>query len=439
MKTNTNNLPLLSFILFILIATLISSISNMISPNLIAISYYFGFGGNTTPLGVLTFSFTLATGFFMLIFGYLADKIVRKWIVCAGAFIFSIFSTFTIIVPTGFTGYIIFFLITVITGIGYGALVPSIFSLIGDIISKESRSKGYSFFSISSFFGIVVGTGLATFVGSSDWRVPFFIIGLMGLLGALLFIFFKEPSRIGKDQSYLLEKEGIEYTYRINFSDLRTIFKKKANIWLVINFVDNIPSGIILFLLYAYMEEYHGIPAEITIFVMLLILIFIILGTIAFGIIGDKAFSKGNMRARVKLALFGNIFPIPFLFIALIIPFQAPNLFPGLLIWIILFMIGMFANGAVNGNWYATVADLNLPEHRGTVLAASNFFDIIGRAIGPLVGAVIADLFGYVFGMMTAIFAWIFIPFFWIPVLKNFMKELNETERIFQQRIEQLK
>ena len=192
MKTNTNNLPLLSFILFILIATLISSISNMISPNLIAISYYFGFGGDTTPLGVLTFSFTLATGFFMLIFGYLADKIVRKWIVCAGAFIFSIFSTFTIIVPTGFTGYIMFFLITVITGIGYGALVPSIFSLIGDIISKESRSKGYSFFSIASFFGIVVGTGLATFVGSSDWRVPFFIIGLMGLLGALLFIFFKE-------------------------------------------------------------------------------------------------------------------------------------------------------------------------------------------------------------------------------------------------------
>ncbi len=438
MKKDTNNLPLLSFILFILIATLISSISNMISPNLIAISYFFGFGGDTTPLGVLTFSFTLASGIFMLIFGYLADKITRKWIVFCGAFIFSLFALLTIVIPSGGGGYILFFFLTIITGVGYGALVPSIFSLIGDIISRESRSKGYSFFSIASFFGIVVGTGLATFIGSSDWRVPFFIIGFMGLVGAILFIFFKEPSRIGKDQFYLLEKDGIEYTYRINFSDLNTIFKKKANIWLIINFVDNIPSGIILFLLYAYMEEYHGIPSEITIFVMLLILIFIILGTIIFGIIGDRAFSKGNKKARVKLALFGNVFPIPFLFIALIIPFRPPNIFPGLLIWIILFMIGMFTNGAVNGNWYATVADLNLPEHRGTVLAASNFFDIIGRAIGPLIGAVIADLFEYVLGMMTAIFAWILIPFFWIPVLRNVIKEMDETERIFQERIQSL-
>lgn len=439
MKTNTNNLPLLSFILFILIATLISSISNMISPNLIAISYYFGFGGDTTPLGVLTFFFTLATGFFMLIFGYLADKFVRKWIVFSGALIFSISSIFTIIVPTSFEGYVFFFLITIITGIGYGALVPSIFSLIGDIISKERRSIGYSFFSIASFFGIVVGTGLATFVGTSDWRVPFFIVGLMGIIGVILFIFFKEPSRIGKDQSYLLEEEGFEYTYRINFSDLSTIFKKKANIWLVINFVDNIPTGIILFLLYAYMEEYHGVPAETTIFVMLLILIFIILGTIIFGVIGDAAFREGNKKARVKLALFGNVFPIPFLFIALIIPFEAPNIFPGLIFWIILFIIGMFVNGAVNGNWYATVTDLNLPEHRGTVLAASNFFDTIGRAIGPLLGALIADLFGYVFGMMTAIFAWVLIPFFWIPVLRNVVTEMSETERVFQERIKKLK
>ncbi len=186
------------------------------------------------------------------------------------------------------------------------------------------------------------------------------------------------------------------------------------------------------------MEKYHGLSSEITIVIMLLILIFIILGTIIFGIIGDKSFRKGNRKARVKLALFGNIFPIPFLFVALIIPFKPPDLFPGLVVWVILFMIGMFSNGAVNGNWYATVADLNLPENRGTVLATSNFFDIIGRAIGPLIGAVIADMFGYVFGMITAIFAWIFIPFFWLPVLKNVVREMDETEKIFAERLQKL-
>ncbi len=436
MNDNSKKLPLLSIILFVLIITLINSVSNMISPNLLVISSYFGFGGDTAPLGVLTFSFMIFTGITMLIFGYLADKIVRKWIVFFGSLIFSIFSLFTITVPTGIFGYSIFFFLTILTGIGYGALIPSIFSLMGDMVSSEDRSKGFSFFSIASLFGIVFGSALATYAGSTDWRFPFLVIGIVGILASLLFLLFKEPSRLGKDHAF--DIDAVDYSYRIKLSDVRIIFKKKANIWLVVNFVDTIPTGIILTLLYAYMEVYHGITADVTVLIFLVILVSIILGTVVFGYIGDKQFKKGNKKARVLLALFGNIAPIPFLFVALIIPFSAPNLFPGLLIWIVLFSIGMFTNGAVNGNWYATVVDLNLPENRGTVLATSNFFDIIGRAIGPLIGTIIADIFGFVTGMMISIFFWIFIPFFWIPVLKNVVREIESTEKEFDERIKSL-
>lgn len=438
MNSNSKNIPILSIILFITIVTLISSISNMISPNLLIISNYFGFGGNTTPLGILTFSFTILTGIAMLIFGFLADKIIRKWIVFIGTIIFSIFSFITIFIPPDLNGYFLFLFLTIMTGIGYGALIPCIFSLIGDIISQEDRSKGFSFFSISSLIGMVVGTGLATFLGNIDWRISYSIIGIAGFISALLFIFFREPSRAGRDYSYMLEKDALEYTYRIKFSDLKVIFKKKANIWLIINFVDTIPTGIILFLLFAYMEDYHGISSDVTLIYLILILLATLIGTIVFGFIGDKQFKKGSKKARVKLALLGNIIPIPFIFIALIIPFRAPDLMPGILIWLILFMIGIFINGAVNGNWYATVVDLNLPEHRGTVLATSNFFDIIGRAIGPLIGSIFADTFGFVYGMLISIFFWILIPFFWIGVLKNIVPEMDTTEKIFSERLESL-
>jgi len=436
MNDISKKMPLLSIILFVLIITLINSVANMISPNLLVISSYFGFGGDTAPIGVLTFSFMIFTGITMLIFGYLADKIVRKWIVFFGSLIFSIFSLFTITVPPGIIGYFVFFFLTILTGIGYGALIPSIFSLMGDMVSSEDRSKGFSFFSIASFFGIVFGSALATYTGSPDWRFPFLVIGIIGIFASLLFLLFKEPSRLGKDHSF--DIEAIDYSYRIKLSDVRIIFKKKANIWLVVNFVDTIPTGIILTLLYAYMEISHGIAADVTVLIFLIILVSIILGTVVFGYIGDKQFKKGNKKARVLLALFGNIAPIPFLFVALIIPFSTPNLFPGLLIWIVLFSIGMFVNGAVNGNWYATVVDLNLPENRGTVLATSNFFDIIGRAIGPLIGTIIADMFGFVIGMMISIFFWIFIPFFWIPVLKNVVREIESTEKEFDERIKSL-
>ncbi|MHA1192310.1 MAG: hypothetical protein ACTSP9_08445 [Promethearchaeota archaeon] len=63
MEKNSNTLPKLSLILFISSIALISSVSNMISPNLLIISAYFGFGGNTVPLGILTSSFTFLSGF----------------------------------------------------------------------------------------------------------------------------------------------------------------------------------------------------------------------------------------------------------------------------------------------------------------------------------------------------------------------------------------
>ena len=144
MNNNTKNSSILSLILFITIIALINSAQYMISPNLLVISEYFGFGKNITPLGILAFSFIILSGVAMLIFGYLADKIVRKWILFCGVMIYSISSLFTIIVPPGINGYYMFFLITIVIGIGFGAIIPSTFSLIGDIISKEDRSKGLS-------------------------------------------------------------------------------------------------------------------------------------------------------------------------------------------------------------------------------------------------------------------------------------------------------
>lgn len=446
MEKNTRSNSILSILLFVIIISFIYSTQYMISPNLELISSYFGFGGNTSPLGVLTFSYTIISGISIIIFGYLADKIMRKWIVFAGSILFSIFSLLTIFVPSGFSGYIMFFLLTSINAIGFGAIIPSIFSLIGDLISQTERSKGFSFFSISSLIGTALGLLLATIAGPIDWRMAYLVAGMAGVITTVLILFFREPSRIGKDYSHLVKEDIIEYSYRIKISDLRRIFKKKSNVWLVVNFVDTIPTGIILFLLFEYMNQFHNIPANISLIFLGLILLSTLLGTLVFGFIGDNLFKKGNKKARVHLALFGNIFPIPFLFIALIIPFRVsdPNSIinvlsnPGVIIWIVLFVIGLFANGAVNGNWYATVADINLPENRATVLATTNFFDIIGKALGPLIGAFISDAFNYTIGMMISIFFWILIPFFWIPVLKNVVKDMRQTDKIFKKRLEEL-
>jgi len=446
MKKKPHSSSLISIILFIVILSLVYSVQNMISPNLEIISYYFGFGGATAQLGVLTSTFTILSGISILIFGYLADKITRKWMVLGGALFYSIFSIFIIFVTPNLDGYYLFFFLTSLNGIGFGAIIPSIFSLMGDLITQDDRSKGFSFFSIASLLGMALGLITATISGPIDWKLSYFVIGILGFVIALMIIFFQEPSRIGKDYIFLSEKDTVEYTYRIKKSDLKEIFKKKANIWLVINFVDTIPTGIILFLIFYYMSDYHNVPEDISLIFLGTILISTLIGTIVFGVIGDKLFKKGKRNARVLLALVGNIIPIPLIFIALIIPFNAPDnvsvgelfVIPEALIMLILMMVGMFVNGAVNGSWYATVVDLNLPEHRGTTLATANFFDVIGRSLGPLIGSFVRDAFGSVYGMMMSIIFWLAIPFFWVPVLKNAISEMDATEKIFSERLKEL-
>ena len=194
MKGKSHDSSLLSIFLFIVILSLVNSIQNMISPNLEIISYYFGFGGDTGQLGVLTSTFTILGGISIIFFGYLADKFTRKWIVLSGTNVYSIFSLLIIFVSPDLNGYYLFFFLTSMNGIGFGAIIPSIFSLIGDMISKEDRSKGFSFFSIASLLGIALGLIIATIAGPIDWRLSFLIIGIIGLITAFFVAFFNEPS-----------------------------------------------------------------------------------------------------------------------------------------------------------------------------------------------------------------------------------------------------
>jgi len=446
MSKKTQNSSILLILLFIVIIALVNSTQNMISPNLEDISIYFGFGGATSQLGALTFVFMFISGLSIAIFGYFADKITRKWLVVLGSLVYSISSILTMFVAEGTIGFYTFLFFMALDGVGFGIIIPSIFSLIGDLIKQEERSKGFSFFSIASIFGMAVGLGLSTGLGDVDWRLSFFIVGIIGLICACISLLFQEPSRVGKDFTFLTEKKSVDYTYRIKITDFKVIFKKKSNIWLIINFVDTIPTGIIMFLLYEYMEDYHNISNDTTLIILIFILLSTLIGTVVFGYRGDKQFQEGNKKARVRLALWGAVLPIPFVFSALIVPFRFPPnasigaLFtiPGAIIMILLLVIGIFINGAVNGSWYATIVDINLPEHRGTVLATANLCDIMGKAIGPLVGSLMVDSFGYLSGMMISIVFWTMIPLFWIPVLKNIVPEMELTEEIFKERLEKL-
>jgi len=84
-------------------------------------------------------------------------------------------------------------------GVGEATLSPSAFSLLSDYFPRARLASALSIFSMGIFFG----SGLALILGGlvvgavGSWRLTFLIVGVPGLLFALLALTIKEPPRQG--------------------------------------------------------------------------------------------------------------------------------------------------------------------------------------------------------------------------------------------------
>ena len=82
-------------------------------------------------------------------------------------------------------------------GIGEATLSPAAFSLLSDYFPKARLATALSIFSMGIFFG----SGLALILGGliigavGSWRLTFLLVGLPGLLAALLALTIREPAR----------------------------------------------------------------------------------------------------------------------------------------------------------------------------------------------------------------------------------------------------
>ena len=101
-------------------------------------------------------------------------------------------------------------------GVGEATLSPSTFSLLSDYFPREKLGTALSVFSMGIFFG----SGLALIIGGlvigavGSWRTTFVVVGLPGLLAALLVYTIKEPAR----KSLLLIAQG--QASRLSFAEV---------------------------------------------------------------------------------------------------------------------------------------------------------------------------------------------------------------------------
>jgi len=169
-------------------------------------------------LGISDTQMSLLMGFAFAIFysvlgiplGWLADRGSRRGLIVAGVAAWSVMTA-----VCGLTkGYVGLFLARIGVGVGEATLSPAAYSMLGDYFPREKLGRAMAVYSI----GVPLGSGIALVAGAlvvkfvtegpalvlpllgamQPWRLTFLVVGLPGLLVALLIaLTVREPARSG--------------------------------------------------------------------------------------------------------------------------------------------------------------------------------------------------------------------------------------------------
>jgi len=463
----------------------------------------FGITNNFTLIGMIVGVSLIAHAICMPVFGYLADKYPRKWILIGGAGVWAlaeiaVFFSPKIIDPPNIY---VFMLFRIIASGAAASQAPVTMSLLSDIFPSDKRGSSFAWWGLASTIGSLGGAAIGTafnpifkddlyntfetlvekiaYIESTytpdiigKWRIPFLIMAAGGLVFALLILFVREPKRGSSEKQleHVLADENVDYSknYRIKLADLKYIYKRKSNFWLIVNWVDTVTSGIVTGFLITWITIEIGLSFEadslaIAVPYVVILVAFMLFGQFFFSKRGDKRVQRGDKSGRVKMAILCGVANIPLLIIGFIFYpnfgtktfFRgavnlsgSPWLFYTLLITMALILGSGFAFVmGIAPNWYASMLDVNLPEHRGTMIATAAFLDALGRALGAWFGGFMIDKFigwgsplpisdtivfsALTFGIISALL--------WLPIYKHSKRDFEEIDLILEDRANELK
>jgi MFS family permease len=149
-------------------------------------------------------------------FGYLGDRISRKFLIVLGILVWSLGTVLTGIAD----GFLVLLCYRAMVGVGeasYATLSPT---LISDTWKSTWRNNALTIF----YVAIPVGSALGFIVGGAveahwDWRHAFYVAGAPGFLLALVLLPFREPRR---GESELTTEESLP---KQRFRDILALFR----------------------------------------------------------------------------------------------------------------------------------------------------------------------------------------------------------------------
>jgi MFS family permease len=423
-----------SVTVFIVLASLDNVAIGLAPPLYTPIGRSLGVGEGA--IGLVTAVSFLVSAVAAVGWAYFGDRTNRKPLLMIGTLVWASGGALT----AASSSYPVFFAAQLFASIGLGAVASVGFSVVSDLISPRRRGLVMSLWGLSQGVGTLTGTVVGGVLGASDWRRPFVIVTVIGLAATAAYAFTYNIRR-GQSEPDLaaLFEAGGEYDHRISRHDLRPTLDRRTNIWLILQgLTAQITFGSLVWLprLFQAKVEDLGYPEATAIGVGSLFATLFQLGgvlSIVGGLVGDRL-QRRTPRGRALVASAGVLAGIPLYVVLFFVPLHvhldtgpgAGSVFIQVLASIVTeptvglsFLVALLAlalTSANSPNWFALLADVNPPEHRGSVYSLGNLVNGIGRGLGnALVGAAFRSLQNRFppptnFALGLALFQVFFIP-----------------------------
>jgi MFS family permease len=339
------------------------------------------------------FSFALFYTFFGLPLGRIADAGNRRGLIAAG---FALWSLFT--AGSGLArNFIQMLIMRMGVGVGEASLSPAAYSLITDYFPPHRRATAQSIYNTAPFLGpgaayIFGGTIIGLTAAQSEWILPvvgairswqlvFLIVGLPGILLALLLFSVAEPTRRGV---------GAE-AKKASLGDVLA-FAKANRVTLICH---NVGLALLAFSAYGsgawlptfFIRHFHWSVALTGQAYGLVFAIAGALGAVWGGWLSDYLTKRGYRDACMRVALLSSVIWFP--------PGITYLLVPSPVLSMIILASAVFLGVAPFAVASAALMEIAPARMRGQVGAAYLFvINLIGLGLGPTGVAVFTD---YVF------------------------------------------
>ncbi|MFD2766532.1 MFS transporter [Micromonospora eburnea] len=400
-----------SVVVFVVLASLDNVAIGLVPPLYGPISG--ALGVSQRLLGLVTAVSFLVSAVAAVGWAYVGDRTNRKPLLMVGTLIWA--------AGTGGSAlaqhYLAFLTAQLVAAVGLGAVGSVGFSVVTDLISPRRRGLVMSFWGLSQGVGTLAGTLAGGLLGAVDWRRPFLLLTVVGLAATVAYLFTYDIRR-GQSEPELAAAfdSGAEYDYRISRADLPRILARRTNRWLILQgLTAQAAFGSLVWLpvLFAQRAEAQGYSAATAVVVGSVFATLFQLGgvfSILGGLAGD-ALQRRTPSGRALVAAVGILAAVPFYLVLFFVPIRidVPEggssgavigavlasvvSEPTVGLSLLTAVLALALTSANSPNWFALIADVNPPEHRGTVYSLGNLVNGAGRAAGNgLVGLVFHGL-----------------------------------------------